>query len=48
VIVIRCDVLCGSVAVRRPDWLMRRRARLAAAEPPDPATVAIEEAPARR
>jgi hypothetical protein len=41
-------VLCGSVTVRRPDWLMRRRARLAAAEPPDPAPVAIEEAPARR
>jgi hypothetical protein len=27
VIVVRCDVLCGAVTVRRPDWLMRRRAR---------------------
>ena len=25
VIVVNCDVFCGSVAVRRPDWLMRRR-----------------------
>jgi hypothetical protein len=25
VIVVNCDVLCGSVAVRRPDWLMRRQ-----------------------
>jgi hypothetical protein len=25
VIIVNCDVLCGSVAVRRPDWLMRRR-----------------------
>lgn len=31
VIVIRCDVVCGSVKVRRPDWMMRRRARLASA-----------------
>ena len=30
VLVVRCDVLCGSVAVRRPDWLMRRRAKKAA------------------
>jgi uncharacterized protein DUF1707 len=48
VIVVRCDVFCGSVTVRRPDWLMRRRARLAAAEPPGAPPVAIEEAPARR
>jgi len=27
VIVVNCDVFCGSVAVRRPDWLMRRRDR---------------------
>ncbi len=25
VIVVNCDVLFGSVAVRRPDWIMRRR-----------------------
>ena len=25
VIVVRCDVFCGAVTVRRPDWLMRRR-----------------------
>lgn len=25
VIVVNCDVLCGSVTVRSPDWLMRRR-----------------------
>lgn len=31
VIVVRCDVLCGAVTVRRPDWLMRRRARRAGA-----------------
>ena len=24
VIVVRCDVLCGSVTVRRPSWLMQR------------------------
>jgi hypothetical protein len=24
VIVVRCDVLCGAVTVRRPDWLMQR------------------------
>lgn len=29
VIVVRCDVLCGAVTVRRPDWLMRRRDRRA-------------------
>ena len=29
VIVVRCDVLCGAVTVRRPDWLMRRRTRRA-------------------
>jgi hypothetical protein len=27
VIVVNCDVLCGAVTVRRPDWMMRRRAR---------------------
>jgi Domain of unknown function (DUF1707)/Cell wall-active antibiotics response 4TMS YvqF len=27
VIVVRADVLCGAVTVRRPDWMMRRRAR---------------------
>jgi DUF1707 SHOCT-like domain/Cell wall-active antibiotics response LiaF, C-terminal len=33
VIVVRCDVFCGAVTVRRPDWLMRRREeRLAARE----------------
>jgi hypothetical protein len=25
VIVVNCDVFCGAVTVRRPDWLMRRR-----------------------
>jgi hypothetical protein len=25
VIVVNCDVLCGSVTVRRPDWVMRRQ-----------------------
>jgi len=25
VIIVNCDVLCGAVTVRRPDWLMRRR-----------------------
>ena len=25
VIVVNCDVLCGSVTVRRPDWMMRRQ-----------------------
>jgi hypothetical protein len=29
VIVVHCDVLFGAVTVRRPDWLMRRRARRA-------------------
>jgi hypothetical protein len=32
VLVIHCDVLCGSVSVRRPDWLMRRRDKRASAE----------------
>jgi Domain of unknown function (DUF1707)/Cell wall-active antibiotics response 4TMS YvqF len=33
VIVVNCDVLCGAITVRRPDWLMRRRqARQAIAE----------------
>jgi Domain of unknown function (DUF1707)/Cell wall-active antibiotics response 4TMS YvqF len=31
VIVVRCDVLCGAVTVRRPDWTMRWRARRASA-----------------
>jgi len=31
VIVVRCDVLCGAVTARRPDRLMRRRARRAIA-----------------
>ena len=31
VIVVRCDVLCGAVTARRPDWLMRRRGRRALA-----------------
>ena len=25
VLVVRCDVVCGAVTVRRPDWLMRRQ-----------------------
>ena len=25
VIVVNCDVFCGSVTVRRPDWMMRQR-----------------------
>jgi hypothetical protein len=25
VIIVNCDVLCGAVTVRRPDWIMRRR-----------------------
>ena len=33
VIVVRCNVFCGGVTVKRPDWLMRRREeRLAAKE----------------
>ena len=31
VILVRCDVLCGAVTVRGPDWMMRRRARRASA-----------------
>jgi Domain of unknown function (DUF1707)/Cell wall-active antibiotics response 4TMS YvqF len=31
VIVVRCDVVCGAVTVRRPDWMMLRRAKRAAA-----------------
>jgi hypothetical protein len=31
VIMVRCDVLCGAVTVRRPDWTMRWRARRASA-----------------
>jgi hypothetical protein len=50
VIMVRCDVFCGAVTVRRPDWLMRRRALRAsrgtldtaprAAVPPSPSTPA--------
>jgi hypothetical protein len=25
VIIVNCDVVCGAVTVRRPDWIMRRR-----------------------
>lgn len=25
VLVVNCDVLCGAVTVRRPDWMMRRQ-----------------------
>jgi hypothetical protein len=32
VILVHCDVLFGSVTVRRPDWMMRRRARLESAQ----------------
>jgi Domain of unknown function (DUF1707)/Cell wall-active antibiotics response 4TMS YvqF len=32
VLVVRCDVFCGQLTVRRPDWGMRRRAAKAAAE----------------
>ncbi|HMG65337.1 MAG TPA: DUF1707 domain-containing protein [Streptosporangiaceae bacterium] len=28
VIVVRCDVLCGSVTVRRPSWLMQRASQV--------------------
>jgi hypothetical protein len=31
VIVVRRDVFCGAVTVRRPDWMMLRRAKKAAA-----------------
>jgi len=50
VIMVRCDVFCGAVTIRRPDWLMRRRALRAsrgtldtaprAAVPPSPSTPA--------
>jgi hypothetical protein len=30
VLVVRCDVFCGQLTVRRPDWMMRRRAAKAA------------------
>jgi Domain of unknown function (DUF1707)/Cell wall-active antibiotics response 4TMS YvqF len=33
VIVVNCNVLCGAVTVRRPDWLMRRRQAREANEP---------------
>ncbi len=32
VLIVRCDVFCGQITVRRPDWMMRRRAAKAAAE----------------
>jgi Domain of unknown function (DUF1707) len=35
VIVVRCNVFCGAVTVRRPDWLMRRREQRAAAKEND-------------
>lgn len=38
VIVVRCDVLCGAITVRRPDWLMRRRALRASRETSDTAS----------
>jgi Domain of unknown function (DUF1707)/Cell wall-active antibiotics response 4TMS YvqF len=31
VLIVRCDVFCGQITVRRPDWMMRRRAARAAA-----------------
>jgi hypothetical protein len=31
VLIVRCDVFCGQITVRRPDWGMRRRAAKAAA-----------------
>jgi hypothetical protein len=31
VIMVRCDVLCGAINVKRPDWTMRWRARRARA-----------------
>jgi Domain of unknown function (DUF1707)/Cell wall-active antibiotics response 4TMS YvqF len=44
VIVVRCNVFCGAVTVRRPDWLMRRREeRLAAKENQREQRAAIEE-----
>lgn len=36
VLVVNCDVVCGSVAVRRPDWLMRRRLAREAGEATSP------------
>ena len=30
VLIVRCDVFCGQITVRRPDWGMRRRAARAA------------------
>jgi hypothetical protein len=39
VIVVNCNVLCGAVTVRRPDWIMRRRlAREASRLPEDKET----------
>jgi hypothetical protein len=38
VIVVNCDVLCGAVTVRRPDWIMRRRLAREASEPAGTAT----------
>jgi Domain of unknown function (DUF1707)/Cell wall-active antibiotics response 4TMS YvqF len=33
VIIVNCDVLCGSVSVRRPDWFMRRQLAREASRP---------------
>ena len=38
VIVVNCDVLCGAVTVRRPDWIMRRRLAREASESAGTAT----------
>ena len=44
VIVVRCNVLCGAITVKRPDWLMRRREeRLAAKENQREQRAATEE-----
>jgi hypothetical protein len=33
VLVVRCNVLCGAITVRRPDWLMRRRQARESSQP---------------
>jgi hypothetical protein len=33
VIIVNCDVLCGAVTVRRPDWIMRRQLAREASRP---------------
>ena len=38
VIVVNCDVVCGAVTVRRPDWIMRRRLAREASESAGTAT----------